>query len=147
MIDGVAVAGASYDNDDDPQPHAAGYAGIVTQLREMFEGAVDTTWAGGRVGFRCVTVDRLPMIGALPDLATTRTQAATLSGAQLTDLPRLPGLYGAYAYGSRGLIWAALAGEIIACLAEGEPLPLEADLVNAIDPARFVLKQARHGAL
>ena len=147
VIDGVAVAGASYDDDDDPQPHAEGYAGIVTQLRAMFVGAVDTTWAGGRVGFRCVTVDRLPMIGALPDLAAARTQAAALSGAQLTDLPRLPGLYGAYAYGSRGLIWAALAGEIIACLAEGEPLPLEADLVNAIDPARFVLKQARHGAL
>ena len=50
---------------------------------------------------------------------------------------------------SKQLGWqaTALAGEIIACLAEGEPLPLEADLVNAIDPARFVLKQARHGAL
>ena len=101
-----------------------------------------------RFGIEIETVglDRLGLARAIQN-ALGGTVASDYSGAQLTDLPRLPGLYGAYAYGSRGLIWAALAGEIIACLAEGEPLPLEADLVNAIDPARFVLKQARHGAL
>ena len=70
-----------------------------------------------------------------------------LSGAQLTDLPRCPGLYCASAYASRGLVWAALAGEMLASLIEGEPLPLEGDLADALDPGRFVLKQARHGML
>jgi hypothetical protein len=53
----------------------------------------------------------------------------------------------ASAYASRGLVWAALAGEMLASLIEGEPLPLERDLANALDPGRFVLKQARHGSL
>ena len=30
---------------------------------------------------------------------------------------------------------------------EGEPLPLENDLVDAIDPARFLVKSARRAAL
>jgi tRNA 5-methylaminomethyl-2-thiouridine biosynthesis bifunctional protein len=147
-IDGVAVTGTSYDlDDDDPAPHAAGYDGIAAQLQQMLGGDVATAINDGRVGFRCVAVDRLPLVGAVADLAAARAQAPALTGAQPAALPRLPGLYAATAYGSRGLVWSALAAELIACLVEGEPLPLEADLVDAIDPARFVLKLARHGAL
>jgi tRNA 5-methylaminomethyl-2-thiouridine biosynthesis bifunctional protein len=47
------------------------------------------------------------------------------------------GVYGAFAYGSRGLIWAALAAELIASELEGEPLPLEGKLADAMDPGRF----------
>jgi tRNA 5-methylaminomethyl-2-thiouridine biosynthesis bifunctional protein len=36
---------------------------------------------------------------------------------------------------------------MLASLIEGEPAPLERDLADALDPARFVLKQARHGKL
>ena len=72
---------------------------------------------------------------------------AALHGAQLADLPRRAGLYCASGYASRGLVWAALAGEMLASLIEGEPLPLEGDLADALDPGRFVLKQARRGVL
>jgi tRNA 5-methylaminomethyl-2-thiouridine biosynthesis bifunctional protein len=53
------------------------------------------------------------------------------------------GVHGAFAYGSRGLIWAALAGELIAAGLEGEPLPLEGQLVDAIHPARFARRASR----
>jgi tRNA 5-methylaminomethyl-2-thiouridine biosynthesis bifunctional protein len=89
----------------------------------------------------------MPLIGAMPDVDAARAQRSRLSGAQLTDLPRCPGLYCASAYASRGLIWAALAGELLASLIEGEPLPLEGDLADALDPGRFVLRQVRHGTL
>jgi tRNA 5-methylaminomethyl-2-thiouridine biosynthesis bifunctional protein len=55
-------------------------------------------------------------------------------------------LFGAFAYGSRGLLWASLAGEIIASLLEGEPLPVERKLAAAVDPGRFALRTARRGA-
>jgi len=48
---------------------------------------------------------------------------------------------------SRGLTWAALAGDTLASLIEGEPPPLEADLLDAIDPARFLLQRVRRGRL
>ena len=54
-----------------------------------------------------------------------------------------PGLYGAFAYGSRGLLWAGLAGELLASLMDGEPLPLEARLAQALAPTRFALRAAR----
>jgi tRNA 5-methylaminomethyl-2-thiouridine biosynthesis bifunctional protein len=49
-------------------------------------------------------------------------------------------VYGAFAYGSRGLVWAALAAELIASELEGEPLPLEGKLVDALHPARFRIR-------
>ena len=41
----------------------------------------------------------------------------------------------------------ALAAECVASQLEGEPLPLEATLVDAIDPGRFAVKRARRGTL
>ena len=58
-------------------------------------------------------------------------------------LPRLEGLYGAFAYGSRGLLWAGLGAELLASMLEGEPLPVEGRLADAIDPGRFLLRSVR----
>jgi len=66
-----------------------------------------------------------------------------LQGAHLADLPRRGGLYCSFALGSRGLVLAPVLGELIACLIEGEPLPLERSLVAIVDPARFLLRRLR----
>jgi len=134
--DGGAIVGATYDYDDeDAEPRAEGHAGNLERLERLMPGtgARDASGLAGTVGFRCVAADRLPLIGALPDAADARA----------ASVPRLPGLYGAYAYGSRGLTWAALGAELIASLIEGEPLPLESDLADAVDPGRFLLRRAR----
>ena len=145
-----AVAGASYDLDDaDPAPRTTGHAGNLRRVAQLLSDPprFDPADLRGEVAFRCVAEDRLPLIGALPDTGAARAARAKLTGAQLRDLPRLPGLYGALAYASRGLTWAALGGEIVASLIEGEPLPLEGDLADAVDPGRFVLKLLRRGRL
>jgi tRNA 5-methylaminomethyl-2-thiouridine biosynthesis bifunctional protein len=54
-------------------------------------------------------------------------------------------LYGCFALASRGLALAPLLAELIAAQIEGEPLPLERDLVEAVDPARFLLRALRRG--
>jgi tRNA 5-methylaminomethyl-2-thiouridine biosynthesis bifunctional protein len=41
------------------------------------------------------------------------------------------------------LIWAALAAELIASQLEGEPLPLEGRLADALEPARFARRAAK----
>ena len=81
--------------------------------------------------------DRLPLVGHLPDVEA----AGGLE--RLRDVPRHPGLYALLGYASRGLIWAPLAAELLAAQLDGEPLPLEATLVDALDPARFVLRARR----
>lgn len=89
----------------------------------------------GRVAWRLVAADRLPLIGAL---AATGPLAA-----QLRLQPRRPGLLVCTAFGSRGIGWAALAGRLVAALALGLPRPLEAELLDAVDPLRFALRRQR----
>lgn len=149
--DGLVLVGSTYDrDDDDPEPRLQSHESNLLRLAQLLPDAlkqVNAATLEGAVGFRCVAPDRMPLVGAMPDVDAARAQKAVLSGAQLADLPRIPGLYCASAYASRGLVWAALAGEMLASLIEGEPLPLESDLAGALDPGRFVLKQARHGSL
>jgi tRNA 5-methylaminomethyl-2-thiouridine biosynthesis bifunctional protein len=147
--DGAAVVGSTYDfEDEDPEPHASGHAGNLERLELLLPGRsarLDPARLAGTVGFRCVTPDRMPLIGRLPDAGALRARPLTRSGQRAQALPRLDGLYGAFGYASRGLTWAALGGELIASQMEGEPLPIEGDLADAVDPARFALRRARRG--
>jgi tRNA 5-methylaminomethyl-2-thiouridine biosynthesis bifunctional protein len=85
----------------------------------------------GRVGFRSLTPDRLPVVGPVP------------ASLQPCDLPRglgeepLPGLYCLLGLGSRGLVWSSLLGEYLAALIEGTPSPLPLDLAAQLSPGRF----------
>jgi tRNA 5-methylaminomethyl-2-thiouridine biosynthesis bifunctional protein len=136
---GIACAGATYDLDADPRLRASSQQENLERLRAL----VSTPDAGmgaplaGRVGFRCVAPDRLPLVGALPDFD------AAGSTERLRDLPRHPGLYSLLGYASRGLIWAPLCAELLVSRLENAPLPLETSLVDALDPARFVLRARR----
>ncbi len=69
--------------------------------------------ADGWAGWRASVSDRLPVIGPI-------------EGA--------PGLWLACAFGSRGLSWSPLAGDLIAAQLDGEPLPLERELLRKIAP-------------
>lgn len=121
-VEGISVAGASFDFDDEePSARDADHAGNLERVERIIPGAtagLDPASLAGRVGWRATVPDRLPMLGAIDDA-------------------RGPGLYAAFAYGSRGLLWAGLGAELIASLAEGDPLPLEARLADAIAPGRF----------
>ena len=136
---GILCAGATYDLDDDPALRAASQQENIERLRGLVSDplAAEGVALAGRVGFRCVAPDRLPLVGRVPDFA------AAGATERLRDVPRHPGLHCLLGYASRGLIWAPLAAELLAAQLEGEPLPLETALVDALDPARFVLRARR----
>jgi tRNA 5-methylaminomethyl-2-thiouridine biosynthesis bifunctional protein len=90
---------------------------------------------GGRVGFRPVSPDKLPIIGQLYR-AEARPQ-----GRDFSAVERWPGLHVASGYGARGLVWSMLMAELLASQLEGEPLPLESELAATVDPARFLLRK------
>lgn len=150
--EGNARVGSSYEPDVGPlipatQTHAENLARLGRLLPALADRAtaLDPGQLDGFVGVRSVSHNRLPWVGAVPDEAACRARAATLRGAHLRDLPRRPGLYVSVALASRGLTWAALAAELLASQIEAEPLPLEGDLVDALDPGRLVLRALRHG--
>ncbi|HWW06479.1 FAD-dependent 5-carboxymethylaminomethyl-2-thiouridine(34) oxidoreductase MnmC [Collimonas sp.] len=141
--EGVCSVGASYDEDQQSALRQESQDANLARLANILPGwRAGQLPLAGRVGFRCVAIDRLPLVGALPD----KDGACAVREAKLKDLPRFPGLYSLLGYASRGLIWAPLAAELLASQLNGEPLPIEADLAAALDPARFLLKQQRRGA-
>ena len=110
----------------------------------------------GRAAIRFACRDRLPMVGAVPDAQSiAKAQPHELASMHRLDrLPRLPGVFCALGLGGRGLLWSALAAQLLSAQmstafdtflgSKGrgfphahQPLPLEGDLVDALDPARF----------
>jgi tRNA 5-methylaminomethyl-2-thiouridine biosynthesis bifunctional protein len=121
-IDGVCVVGATYDLEDpDATVREDSHAGNLERLRNIL-GVDVRARTEGRVSFRAVTLDRLPVVGKISE-----------------------GIYGAFAYGSRGIVWSALAAEIIASELEGEPLPVEGKLADALAPQRFMQRAESRG--
>ena len=79
--------------------------------------------SSGRVAWRAVTQDRLPMVGRVAD-----------------------GVYASLAHGSRGITCAPLCGEWLAALILGECLPLAASWQRLLDPLRMASSEASSGA-
>lgn len=151
----VPVAGAGYalsdgagglwcgattdDGDMEPALRAADQAANLAQWAALSGQAPphDAPLAG-RVAWRLIAPDRLPLVGGLPlpDAGAGRTD-------QPRFLPRRPGLVVCTAMASRGISWAALCGDLAAAQLVGAPLPLEAGLVDAVDPARFAVRRGR----
>jgi tRNA 5-methylaminomethyl-2-thiouridine biosynthesis bifunctional protein len=148
-VGGITVVGGGYDADDGTEePTEAGHRRNLAALAQVLCArmpALTAATLAGAVGFRAIAGDRLPFIGAMPDLAAIGAGLQRRHGVRLSHLPRLPGLYGAFGYGSRGLTWAALGGELLASLIEGEPCPVEGSLADAIDPARMALRRIARG--
>ena len=142
---GIVCVGASFDSGDtDLRMRAADHAGNLQRLDELLPGAaqgIDAARLGGRVGLRCAAPDRLPLIGTLPDTAADAGSSATLD-----NLPRMTGLHALLGLSARGMVWAPLAAELLASQLDGEPLPVERQLVRAVDPARFHLRALRRAS-
>ncbi len=126
-VRGKICLGATYDfENDSPSLSPEGHVRNLSRLPELLPGTVCGPLPNsleGRVGFRSLTSDRMPAVGAIPCAH--------------------PGLYGLLGLGSRGLVWSALAGETLAALICGEPSPLPSDLLEAIAPARRAMRTRR----
>lgn len=99
----------------------------------------------GRAAVRLSTPDHLPLLGEVPNIPAQEAQYAELHKGQTpTDYPvadTLPGLFVFTALGSRGLCTAPLLAEALACQLSGSPLPLSRDILAALSPNRFLIRQ------
>ncbi|MGX8942042.1 bifunctional tRNA (5-methylaminomethyl-2-thiouridine)(34)-methyltransferase MnmD/FAD-dependent 5-carboxymethylaminomethyl-2-thiouridine(34) oxidoreductase MnmC [Symbiopectobacterium sp. Eva_TO] len=111
---------------------------------------IDVSGNAARQGVRCATRDHLPLLGAAPDHALTLHQYASLDVQQYTPervavAPVHKDLFIIGALGSRGLCSAPLAAEILAGQLYGEPLPLDASTLAALNPNRFWVRKLLKG--
>jgi tRNA 5-methylaminomethyl-2-thiouridine biosynthesis bifunctional protein len=122
--------------------HAAA-AGVLRQ--SVADGSL-RGWAQ----VRCASLDRLPLVGAAPDLPALDALMNAAGGRRgrvpLAETPRLPNLYLLTALGSRGLTLAHWCAHLLAARMSGEASPLppaDHGLEQALDPSRFAWKAAR----
>lgn len=137
---GIGNIGASFAFDDDPAPRESEQQANVERLSRLlqFPPKIDVNLLEDRVGFRAATPDRLPFIGPIADDSATIRPETPLAG-----IARKPGLYTLTGLGARGLLWAPFLAEVLAARLDHEPWHLPRDLWQAIDPARFLLREAR----
>jgi tRNA 5-methylaminomethyl-2-thiouridine biosynthesis bifunctional protein len=124
--------------------------GISADLAQRLElEQQDSSGLQGRVAFRCTSPDYLPLVGPLADHpAFMQCYAALGKNARTTpphDCPWHDGLFLNSGHGSRGLITAPLAAELLAAWLEDEPLPLPRSVAEACHPNRFSLRSLIRG--
>jgi tRNA 5-methylaminomethyl-2-thiouridine biosynthesis bifunctional protein len=147
LHDGALLCGATSDLDDDSAAlRDADHRRNLAALQRLSGHAWDLPLAAldGRVAWRVHTRDRLPLLGGVPLPPSARS--AWSRQDQPRAISREPGLHVLAALGSRGLTQAALAGEVVAAMITGTPLPIGASLLDAVDAARFAARDARVAA-
>lgn len=117
-LNGVHVAGATSVFGDDGtdlrvSEHAENLARVAAHMPALYQalGAVDVAHLDGRAGVRCSVPGATPLVGVVA-----------------------PGLYCSLAHGTRGLITAGLAAEVIAAAMCGQLPPLPQALLDALAP-------------
>ena len=127
---------------------------LLTQISSDLAGRLnsaqlDPAQLQGRVAFRCTSPDYLPIVGPLAERAEFLTRYAKLgkNANWRTDrpCPWLDGLYVNSGHGSRGLISAPLAGELLAAWLDNEPLPVPRTVAQGCHPNRFALRRLIRG--
>jgi tRNA 5-methylaminomethyl-2-thiouridine biosynthesis bifunctional protein len=139
-LHGIGNIGASFGFDDDPAPRESDQAANAARLSRLLQlpPVLNVGTLEARVSFRAATPDRLPFSGQIMDHnADIRPETA------FTKLPRQPGLYALTGLGARGLVWAPFLADALAARLDQEPWHLPRDLWQAIDPARFGLREVR----
>lgn len=117
-FENYCVMGGTYvHNQLNPQVSETGQEAILRKIPIDLDLDLDDLRArgllGGWAGSRAVVQGRMPVIGPLSHVS---------------------GIFLACAYASHGLTWSSLAGDLIAAYLEGEPMPIERDLWQAICP-------------
>jgi tRNA 5-methylaminomethyl-2-thiouridine biosynthesis bifunctional protein len=140
-MDGGVAFGATFDRmgalapvTPDAESRARNLAALYT-LDADLAARVNAQALTSRAAVRTALPNRTPLAGAAPD-ADAREDGAVHDGLWL-----LGGL------GSRGFLAAPLLGETVACAILGEPQALDAEALAAVDPARFLRRMRRRGAL
>jgi len=156
--DGEHTLGASFDfHSDDLTVKAAEHVSNLQLLDDISSDLAERLNARqlpvdelqGRAAFRCTSPDYLPIVGPVADAEAFASAYAVLrkDARQNPDspCPWLPGLYVNSGHGSRGLITAPLAGELLAAWLNNEPLPVPRDVAEACHPNRFALRKLVRG--
>ena len=151
-VKGIHVVGASYNLDDESVALSnTDQQENIDRINQLIPGGMFSQQSelAGRVSFRAVSEDRVPVVGCVPDADAFEHDYHDLRhGRHTAHYPLatcLPGMYVSTAHGSRGLASCFISGEIIASLICNEPVPVDKDILDYLNPARFIIRKLKRG--
>lgn len=160
-LDGVLSFGATFDpNETATELREADHAANLAELQRTLPGFVDAlrragadldpAHLSGRAAVRAASPDKTPYAGPVPDAGRWQADYAALAKDARRRIPAIQGGYHAglwisAAHGSRGLASAPLCAEVIASRLCGEPLPLERELADHLNPGRRLISDLIRG--
>ncbi len=141
LKNGEVLIGASYSHKDfNPEVRESENLDLIARYQQCLPhlqlSSADIQES--RVCFRTSSYDRLPLVGRVPDLKLTVSSG---------EYCYTQGLFLAAGFGSRGFISCPLAAELLASQVLDEPLPLEQDLAQTLNPLRYLLRCQKRGEL
>ena len=149
--EGSHIVGASYSLDDaSMQLSADDHRRNIDSINRLTGAGLQVNDAqAGRVAFRAVSEDRVPMVGCVADRERFEQDYRDLHHGRRDRLypagTYLPGLYVSTAHGSRGLASCFISAEVIASIIGDEPVPVSRDIVDYLNPARFLVRKLKRG--
>jgi tRNA 5-methylaminomethyl-2-thiouridine biosynthesis bifunctional protein len=151
LINGVHYIGATYNRGvNDPAIDEKDNMDLLNILNGFYPDVFDnedvvSSWAG----FRLMTKDRVPVVGAVPDSAFFKQEYEDIRHGNnqkgYAAARYMDGLYVSLAHGSRGFTSSLLSAEIIAAQVEAEPLPVSDDVMAYLSPSRFIVNNLKSG--
>ena len=150
---GKHIAGASYCvGDESEELRMTEQDENLQRLEQSLPGVFkNPEQLNGRVGFRAVSDDRTPIVGAVPDKTRFQQDYKELHygrpNAQYPKAAYLSGLYVNVAHGSRGICSGFVCGEILAGMMVSEPLAVGKGVVDYLSLGRFLVRKLRRGEL
>ena len=143
--------GATFDlKNDHSEELAEDHTKNINQLTEWLHSAKELlsdnkiSSLKGRASLRCTSPDYVPIIGKAPILQQQIERFSKLRNDAKAKFDvngaYYEGLFVNIAHGSKGLSSCPLAAEFIASQICNEPTPFSADIVKAISPSRFIIR-------
>ncbi len=144
-LEGVHTTGASFHPNQTsiavtPEDHTYNQG----QLQTLFSNKIDSEVIDGHAAIRCATRDYLPLAGPVPNMANLERDFDRLRHNKKANIQQVgaieSGLWTICGLGSRGLSYAPLCTELVVSQMLHRPLPVALDLLKALSPARFIIR-------
>ncbi|WP_267523032.1 bifunctional tRNA (5-methylaminomethyl-2-thiouridine)(34)-methyltransferase MnmD/FAD-dependent 5-carboxymethylaminomethyl-2-thiouridine(34) oxidoreductase MnmC [Campylobacter sp. MG1] len=144
---GVMVLGATYDRNLIAPAHPSYDLININNYKSVFSKDLSHLIIGNRVGYRCYSSDRFPIVGAI---RTDDYYINTYKNLQFTktkpqEIPEKSRIFISTAHGSRGLATSLTSARLIVSNIKGIPSGMLKSYEQALHPARFIIRKLKKG--
>lgn len=150
-INGRHFLGASFRHEESLEIRDADHQQNLNYLRKaaplLSDVFAKSSWQAW-CAVRTTSLDHLPLIGGVPIKSEwlkfyERVKFGDFRARQYPNCPYYPNLYMSLAHGSKGVISSFYASMILTTIITQQDLPLGAQALNALHPARFWLRELK----